>query len=785
MVEVAGGWAFALARKSDGSVWAWGYNSDGELGDGTRETRLTPVRVLNVSGATGIAAGDWQSYAIVAGGKVRSWGTDLYGQLGVGRNVYSSSPLLLSTLGDVVEVAAGGNHNLAIRSDGQVLSWGVNDSGQLGYGTSWALSEQPRVVSGLSKVVAAAAGYEHSLALSSAGEVWSWGGNSWGQLGSGSTAARTAPAKVEGLPAIAAIAAGAYHSLAVSRTGKVWAWGYNGSGQIGNGTKTNQLTPLELATPTGVAAIDAGFYHSLAVADDGSLWVWGSNSNRQLGDGGSADRVSPYKLSALSGVRQVAGGWGHTLAVRSDGSVWAWGTNRNGQLGVGTAVSYASVPTKVTGVSNVEGVVAGAEHSIALQGAAGISVWGRNWLGALGDGTTAHKYVPNLLYALNQVFAASAGAEHTLLLSGLAPCWLTCAAQASPTSGSRPLAVSFTGSAQAVGCAATPTFDWDFGDGTAHSSAASPSHTYSSDGVFTWKLTVTAGASTCVRTGEVAVGSACVTPERPGISFEEMAASGADYTVGWTPTSPDGTYELQEATESTFAGAQTFTVGAASRSFKHDVSAETNYYYRVRAADACGASTSYSEWSETATVVVKPAVGQVLYVLAAAHLSGLAGTNWRTDLEVHNPTSAAVTFTIELLKRDQQNSAPVSATRTLAAGQSERFADVLTGLFQFTGAATLRITPAAGRVMVTSRTFNDQPQGTYGQFIPAYGAAEAVPFGQPGRLVQLAQAVSTTTGVSHQRRLRQYHRRNTLTRGAPLSQRRHLARDEDLDPPGL
>lgn len=746
VVEVAGGWSFALARKNDGSVWAWGYNADGELGDGTREVRLTPVRVLNVSGATGIAAGDWQSYAIVAGGKVRSWGTDLYGQLGVGRNVFSSSLISHSTMGDLVQVSAGGNHNLAVRSNGQVLSWGVNDSGQLGYTTTWALSEQPAVVSGLSGIVAVAAGYEHSLALSSTGEVWSWGGNSWGQLGSGSTAARTAPARVAGLPSIARVAAGAYHSLAVSTTGKVWAWGYNGSGQVGNGTKANQLTPIELATPTGVKAIDAGFYHSLAVTDDGSLWVWGSNANRQLGDGGTSDRTAPFKLTMLTGVTRVAGGWGHTLALKGDGSVWSWGTNRNGQLGVGTTVSSSNVPIKVTGVSSVEDVVAGAEHSIALQGAAGISVWGRNWLGALGDGTTVHKQVPNLLFSLNQVFAASAGAEHTILLSGAAPCWLNCAAQASPTFGNRPLTVAFAGSAQAAGCAAAPTFDWDFGDGTAHSSAASPSHTYSSDGVFTWRLTVTAGSSTCSRTGEIAVGSACVTPARPAISLDEAAASGADYTVGWTPTSPDNTYELQEANESSFAGAQTFTVGAASRSFKHDVSAESTYYYRVRAADACGTATSYSEWSETASVVVKAPVGQVLYVLAAAHLSGLAGTNWRTDLEVHNPTSAAATFTIELLKRDQQNSAPQSATRTLAAGQSERFADVLDTLFQFSGAATLRVTPTTGRVMVTSRTYNNQPAGTYGQFIPAAAASEVVPFGQPARLVQLSQATSQADG---------------------------------------
>ncbi|HPW56369.1 MAG: SUMF1/EgtB/PvdO family nonheme iron enzyme [Thermoanaerobaculaceae bacterium] len=746
VVEVAGGWAFALARRTDGSVWAWGYNGDGELGDGTRERRLTPVRVLNVSGATGIAAGDWQSYAIGAGGKVWAWGEDLFGQLGMRRTVYSSTPLTQTAVGDSIQVAAGAYHSLAVRSDGKVVSWGSNSEGQLGYVTSWQVSEQPKAIPNLDGIVAVAAGYWHSLALSSTGEVWSWGSNMRGQLGSGSTASRTAPAKVQGLPQIAAVVAGEQHTLALSTTGKIWAWGYNNSGQVGNGTRATQLTPVELAGLSGVKAIGAGANHSLAVTEDGSLYVWGSNANRQLGDGGTNDRFAPFKLTTLSGVTRADGGWGHTLALKNDGSVWSWGSNGYGQLGVGAAVSVSSLPVKVTGVSNVEGIVAGSWYSIALQGAAGISVWGRNWLGELGDRTTVPKYVPNFLPSLNQVFAAAAGVEHTLLLSGSAPCWLSCAAEASPTSGAPGLTVSFTGSAQAAGCASAPAFDWDFGDGTAHSSAANPSHTYGTEGVFTWRLAVTAGSTTCSRTGEIAVGSACVTPARPVISRVGTVASGADYTVGWTSTSPDNTYELQEATDPGFADAQTFMVGASSRSFKHEVPSETTYHYRVRAVDVCGSGTLLSEWSETAAVTIEAPVGQRLYVLAAAHLSGLAGTNWRTDLEVHNPTSAAATFTIELLKRDQQNTAPQNVIRTLAAGQSERFADVLDTLFGFSGAATLRLTPTTGQLMVTSRTYNNQPAGTYGQFIPAAAASEAVPFGQPARLVQLSQATSQSEG---------------------------------------
>lgn len=746
VAQVAGGWAFALARRSDGTVWGWGYNSDGELGDGTREQRLTPVRVQNVSGATFIAAGDWQSYAIVAGGRVRSWGVDAYGQLGVGRNVYSTSAAVVPAAGDLVATAAAGGHTLGVRSDGRVVSWGLNSTGQLGYETDWATSETPRVVPGVEGVLAVAAGSQHSLALTSQGEVWAWGGNTLGQLANGTTTSRFRAARVSGLPRITAIASGSFHCLALAENGTIWVWGANHSGQLGLGDTATRLTATELASPSGVISIATGASHSLSITSDKGLWVWGDNSYRQLGDGGTANRSVPYRHPTMTDVVQAAGGALHSMTLRNDRSVWAWGSNRSGQLGLGSTVSSASVPTRVTGVFNVERILAGREHSVAMQGSSGISVWGRNWLGQLGDSTTITRFAPTLLYALNEVFAAAAGDEHTVLLSGTVPCLLTCSASASPTSGAPPLAVSFSGQAQATGCASIPTLSWSFGDGSPAASGANVSHTYTTAGVYTWTMTATAGSSTCVRSGEIAAGSTCGTPATPEISAPQHAASDADYTVGWSGTSPDGAYELQEALQSDFSDAQVFEVGAASHSFRHSVTRDTRRHYRVRAVDACGSQIYVSPWSLPVQVLVKPPTGQILYVMAAAHLSGVAGTNWRTDMEVHNPTAAAATFRIELLRRDMEELSPQSITRTLAGGQSERFADVLSLLFSYSGAATLRITPTVGRVMVTSRTYNDQPEGTFGQFIPAAALVEAIPFGQPARLVQLTQSASSNQG---------------------------------------
>lgn len=748
IVEVAAGDQHALARKSDGSVWAWGNGDSGQIGDGSTVMRLTPVKSSGVTGATGVAAGSRSSFAIQTGGKVMVWGYDEYGQLGLGRTVYSSSLVDVAGVGDVVGVSSGGAHNLAVRNDGAVLSWGVNNLGQLGYAGGGLVQEQPTVVPGVQNAVAVAAGYAFSLALTSGGEVWSWGDNLYGQLGGGTEDTRVVPSKIAGLPKIAGIAAGAYHALAVTPAGKVWAWGYNGSGQVGNGSTTTQRVPVELPGITGVVTVVAGAIHSLALTSDRSLWVWGSNYYYQLGDGAHSDRPVPYKLRSISDVTHVAAGYLHTMAVKADKTLWSWGTNRMGQLGLGSGVSSVNVPTKVVSIGAVEGVVAGAEHSIALQGAAGVSVWGRNWLGQLGDGTTSNRVVPNSLYHLNQVFAASAGFEHTLLVSGTPSCWLSCSATAAPSSGTMPLAVGFTATAQVLSCGESATYEWDFGDRSTPSTQQNPTHTYTAQGVYTWRLTVRAGSATCVRSGEVVVGEGgCGTPATPVLHAPTEASASADFTVGWSSTSPDGTYELQEASSSSFSDPQSFPVAASSRSFRHsEVQAVTPYFYRVRATDSCGSQNLVSDWSSAVRVTVQPPTGQTLFLPGAAHSTGAANTNWRTDLEIHNPTTSVATFRIDLLERDADNSSPQSVTRTLAAGQSERFPDVLDGLFGFSGAATLRIVPTVGRVMATSRTYNDQPSGTFGQFIPAASTIETVPFGQPARLVGLAQAASTAEG---------------------------------------
>ena len=217
VVQVAGGSAHSLALKSDGTVWAWGYNVNGQLGDANNGTsRNTPVQVLNLAGVVQIASGGIRhSLALKSDGTVWAWGWNIFGQLGDGTNTDRNVPAQVSGLTDMVQIAGGQYHSLAVKSDGTVWSWGRNLDGQLGDGTD-TNSNVPVQALGLTGVVqSASCGFGHSLALKSDGTVWAWGANSQGQVGDGTTAQRSTPVQVLGLVGMTHIAGGSFHSLAV------------------------------------------------------------------------------------------------------------------------------------------------------------------------------------------------------------------------------------------------------------------------------------------------------------------------------------------------------------------------------------------------------------------------------------------------------------------------------------------------------------------------------------------------------------------------------------------
>jgi alpha-tubulin suppressor-like RCC1 family protein len=360
---------------------AWGDNEYGNLGDGTFTQRPTAVSVG--SNESQVAAGYNHSLTVISDGSVWSWGSNASGQLGTGSTQPSASPQLVSGIsGTVTQVAAGWYHSLALASDGTVWAWGDNQYGELGDGN--VIQSDTPVQLGLSDVTQIAAGDDWSLALRSDGTVWAWGNNQYNELGAqvpDVSKASDVPVQVAGLSGVTQIAAGASFGMAVQTTVKLgflrhslWTWGQNTFGQVGNGQLTDFNSPGGVINPyqvTGIpapATIAAGFEFAMMVGTDGSVWGWGENLGGNLGVGttGAFMLLSPTQtLNPGSGIIQLAAGNDHVLGLRSDGTVVAWGGNAYGQLGDGTTIGSV-IPVQVSGLSGVTQVSAGLDYSLAV-----------------------------------------------------------------------------------------------------------------------------------------------------------------------------------------------------------------------------------------------------------------------------------------------------------------------------------------------------------------------------------------------------------------------------------
>ena len=330
---VAGGTTHTLVvRTTDSTVWAWGVNSDGQLGDNTTTQRKTAIQTSGLSGVVAVAAGAKHSLALTSAGVLWAWGDNYYGQIGNANNTDQRLPVQVLT--GVSQVGAGDYHTIALKSDGSLWIWGANNEGQLGDGGT-TNRNTPYQVTGLGLVNAIVGGGNHTLAiLAAGGSLKAWGKNTNGQLGDGSTYARaTSPVSVAAVLNATSPAGGYAFSLARLFDGTLYAWGYNSNGQLGFGDTTQRSTPALLSTPTSVVAIATGGSHVLALLSDGSLVAWGHNTYGSVGDGSDTQRTSPVAVTGLSSLVAVGAGQYHSVAVTSAGAVWAWGRNNSAQLG--------------------------------------------------------------------------------------------------------------------------------------------------------------------------------------------------------------------------------------------------------------------------------------------------------------------------------------------------------------------------------------------------------------------------------------------------------------------
>jgi len=295
---VSAGSYHSLAIKKDGSLWAWGYNREGQLGDGTAGNyhhKSTPVRVG--------AANDWKA------------------------------------------ISAGGEHSLAIKTDGSLWAWGWNSYGQLGDGTGGDEAGEhnknvPTRIGDATDWKTVSAGGEHSLAIKTDGSLWAWGKNWYGSLGDGIDEDNNVPVRIGDAVDWKVVSAGGTwvaggHFLGIKSDGSLWAWGANEEGQLGDGTRKHKGDPVCIGDATDWKTISAGESRSVGIRSDGSLWVWGDNYRSRLGDGMAMSKGTPIRIGTGIGWQTVSGGSAHSLAIKDDGSLWAWGDNLYGELGDG------------------------------------------------------------------------------------------------------------------------------------------------------------------------------------------------------------------------------------------------------------------------------------------------------------------------------------------------------------------------------------------------------------------------------------------------------------------
>lgn len=349
-LAVAVGQHHSLVVKADGSVWAWGDNYQGQIGDGTKNHAYHPVKVIGLTNIKAVAAGTDQSFAIGVDGTVWAWGYNGGGKLGDGTQITRTLPVKITALPEnsVKSISTGWGHTLAVMEDGTVWSWGNGQNGVLGDGTMES-KKYPVQLLGLHDIKEVSAGFFSSLALQSNGDVWGWGKDLPGHVADGKYS--NVPIKLESLSNITSLSTGLGRSHAgVDKEGRIWAWGegFFGMGKASEIREIPELTGVSTENPlTSIKAVSFGGSHAVALKNDGTVWIWGENKLGQLGNGSRESEFMAKQVAGVWDMQFVGAGQEFTIALRKDRTIWGWGQNYAGQLGLETGCNIYENPIQL------------------------------------------------------------------------------------------------------------------------------------------------------------------------------------------------------------------------------------------------------------------------------------------------------------------------------------------------------------------------------------------------------------------------------------------------------